>query len=190
MGELTKPEVRQLASDFQLPVAHRPESQDLCFLGSEDYRSFLLRYLEQPPSSGPIIDTHGNYLGQHRGLPFYTIGQRKGLGLSVGKPLYVIDKDVINNTLIVGDKEKTLKKNFVVTHINWIQGAAPAKDFELAVKVRYLSPFLKAHLKVLEDGSGLVELSQPYWDITPGQAAAFYQEKECLGGGMILQVRS
>lgn len=190
LGELTKPEVRQLASDFQLPVAHRPESQDLCFLGSEDYRSFLLRYLEQPPSSGPIIDTHGNYLGQHRGLPFYTIGQRKGLGLSVGKPLYVIDKDVINNTLIVGDKEKTLKKNFVVTHINWIQGAAPAKEFELAVKVRYLSPFLEAHLKVLEDGSGLVELSQPYWDITPGQAAAFYQAEECLGGGMILQVRS
>jgi len=190
LGELTKAEVRQLASDFQLPVAHRPESQDLCFLGGEDYRSFLVRHLENPPSPGPIIDTRGKTLGQHRGLAFYTIGQRKGLGVSVGQPIYVIDKDVNNNTLIVGSKEETRKKNFIVTRINWIQGAPPAREFELVVKVRYLSPFLDAHLKVLDDGSCLVELSQPYWDITPGQAAVFYQAEECLGGGMIQQVRS
>ncbi|RCK76018.1 MAG: tRNA-specific 2-thiouridylase MnmA [Anaerolineae bacterium] len=190
LAELTKPEVRQLASQFELPVSHRPESQDLCFLGGEDYRQFLMRHLEKPPSPGPIIDTHGNYLGQHHGLPFYTIGQRKGLGLSIGQPLYVVDKDVTQNALIVGSEDERQKRHFIVTRVNWIQGTYPAREFELAVKVRYLSPLLKAHLKVLEDNSCQVELLQPYWDITPGQAAAFYQTEECLGGGMIQQILS
>lgn len=190
LGELTKSEVRQLASEFQLPVAQRSESQDLCFLGGEDYRSFLTRYLEAPPLPGPILDTSGNYLGQHRGLPFYTIGQRKGLGISTGKPTYVVAKDVEKNTLIVGSKEETRNKNFKVVHLNWISGFPPSLSLEVLVKVRYLSPLLNALLRVGENGECQVELFEPYWDITPGQFAVFYQGEACLGGGMIQQVLS
>lgn len=190
LGEMTKQEVRQLASEYQLPVANRPESQDLCFLGGEDYRSFLERYLEQPSSPGPIIDLQGNYLGQHRGLHFYTLGQRKGLGISTGKPIYVVDKDVVNNTLVVGSKEDTRKRIFIATNVNWISGNPPNPDLDVSVKVRYLSPLLNARLMIIENNACRVELSEPYWDITPGQFAVFYQGELCLGGGMIQQVLS
>ncbi len=190
LGDLTKSEVRQLANEFQLPVAQRAESQDLCFLGGEDYRSFLMRHLDELPPSGAIVDTHGRYLGQHQGLPFYTIGQRKGLGISGGKPFYVVAKDLENNLLVVGSKEDTRKKTFTVTQVNWIGGNPSVSTLELTVKVRYLSPFLAAKLRIQEDGSCQVELSEPYWDITPGQAAVFYQGERCLGGGTIQIVLS
>ena len=102
LGEFTKPQVRQLARDFALPVAERPDSQDLCFLGEEDYRSFLLRRAPFAPQPGPILDRNGQVLGEHPGLAFFTIGQRKGLGLSSPHPLYVLEKDLKKNALIVG----------------------------------------------------------------------------------------
>ncbi|PWH16284.1 MAG: tRNA 2-thiouridine(34) synthase MnmA [Anaerolineae bacterium] len=188
LAELTKPEVRQLASEFQLPVANRVESQDLCFLSGEDYRTFLLRHMEKTAQPGAIIDTQGRLLGQHRGLAFYTIGQRKGLGINVGQPMYVIKKDVTNNTLIVGSREETRQSHFTVARINWIRGIPTEKEFDCTVKVRYLSPFLNARVKLFEDNSCHVVLAQSYWDITPGQAAVFYQGDECLGGGMIQTV--
>ncbi len=188
LGDFTKQEVRQLASEFGLPVANRPESQDLCFLGGEDYRSFLSRHLETPPAAGKIVDTQGNVLGQHRGLPFYTIGQRKGLEIQTAKPIYVIAKDQATNTLIVGEKNERQRKAFLVDKVNWIEGLPPSHPCEITVKVRYLSPLLPAQLLVKEDGTCLISLNEPYLDITPGQAAVFYQEETCLGGGIINQI--
>lgn len=190
LGELIKVEVRQLARELQLPVAQRSDSQDLCFLGGEDYRAFLIRYLDNPPSPGAILDTHGNYLGQHRGLPFYTIGQRRGLGISTGEPIYVVAKNVANNILIVGSKEETRKKVFTVGNVNWISGNPQHLILEVMVKIRYQSPFLEARVRVLENDTYQVELFEPYWDITPGQFAVFYQGDHCLGGGMIQKVLS
>ncbi|MCX8061601.1 MAG: tRNA 2-thiouridine(34) synthase MnmA [Anaerolineales bacterium] len=190
LGEFTKAEVRQWAFELNLPVAQRSESQDLCFLGGEDYRPFLRRYLDPPPPPGPIIDVNGNHLGKHNGLPFYTLGQRKGLGISTGKPTYVIAKDVEKNTLIVGSKDQTRKKVFKVGHLNWISDIPSSHTNNVSVKVRYLSPLIDARLQIFENGICQVELSEPYWDITPGQFAVFYQGEYCLGGGMILQVLS
>ncbi|MCS6907898.1 MAG: tRNA 2-thiouridine(34) synthase MnmA [Anaerolineales bacterium] len=190
LGELTKEEVRQLAIKFRLPVAHRNESQDLCFLAGEDYRDFLRRHLEELPPPGPILDTQGNYLGQHGGLPFYTIGQRKGLGISTGKPTYVVSKDVARQALIVGSKEETRKSAFTVARVNWISGFPPPLPAEATVKVRYLSPLLPARIHPAENDCYQVTLAEPYSDITPGQAAVFYQGELCLGGGTIHRVLS
>lgn len=190
LGEFTKQEVRQLAAELHLPVAHRSESQDLCFLGGENYRSFLTRYLATPPSPGPILDTQGNYLGEHRGLPFYTLGQRKGLGIQAGRTLYVVAKDIEKNTLIVGSRDETRKKSFTVRDLNWIATDPALYPLEVTVKVRYLSPFLSAKIEPVDGEFFRVELSEPYWDITPGQAAVFYQGDECLGGGMIHTILS
>ena len=126
LGELTKPEVRSLARQFDLPVADRPESQDLCFLGQGDYRSFLVRNAPEVQRTGQVFDLSGNILGEHDGLAFYTIGQRKGLGLSSAQPMYVIEKDMKHNSLVVGPQEALGKSDFDAVSVNWTDGVPPA----------------------------------------------------------------
>lgn len=187
LGELTKTQVRQLAMDYRLPVAAKRDSQDLCFLSGNDYRDFLLRNspLDSFPQ-GEIIHTDGTILGTHRGLAFYTIGQRKGLGIHSTKPLYVVAKDLTTNTLIVGEKERTLRNKFSVTSVHWIDSQIPSKALPLGIKVRYRSPILKGTVEMLTTDEALVQLETPYYDITPGQAAVFYDGEICLGGGIII----
>lgn len=185
LGTLTKQDVRKLAKDFALPVTERPESQDLCFLGSDDYRNFLLRQLPQVEKPGTIIDSSGNSLGQHRGLAFYTIGQRKGLGISSPHPLYVLEKDRQNNSLIVGKKEELTQSELIADNINWISGRPPTKPFISKVKIRYKSPYARARVSPLTEGSAHVAFDDPLHSITPGQAAVFYSQDICLGGGII-----
>jgi tRNA-specific 2-thiouridylase len=185
LGSLTKPRVRQIAQELGLPVAERADSQDLCFLGAQDYRSFLLRHAPEVDNPGPIYTFEGQLVGQHRGLAFYTIGQRKGLGISSPIPLYVLNKDKARNALIVGGAEMLGADCLSVTELNWISGETPLAPFKSQVKIRYKA--LAAWAQVTPSGMdrAQVKFDQPVRDITPGQAAVFYVDDLCLGGGII-----
>ncbi len=187
IGEYTKVEIRQLASHYGLPVAHRPDSQDLCFLGDEDYRDFLRRNLPDVAKMGPILNRKGEVIGQHQGLAFYTIGQRKGLGIASPEPLYVIEKKPTENGLVVGRLEELGKRDCLCEPFNWIAGAPPAQSFRAQVKIRYTASPTWGALTILENRQVQIHFDQPLRDITPGQAAVAYDEEVCLGGGLILE---
>jgi tRNA-uridine 2-sulfurtransferase len=189
LGDYTKDQVRQLARDFKLPVAERSESQDLCFLGNEDYRGFLQRHLPQVENPGPIQNRAGRELGRHQGLAFYTIGQRKGLGIASPVPLYVLDKDIASNTLVVGTQEELGKHELLAHGVNWISGSPPEGPFRAQVKIRYRARESWASVTPLEGSQVGVRFDEPVRDITPGQAAVFYDGDLCLGGGIIRAAR-
>lgn len=186
IGHLSKDKVRELARKFNLPSSDRPESQDLCFLGTSDYRDFLLRYAPSTRNPGPIISTSGEQLGTHTGLAYYTIGQRKGILVSSPKPLYVIDKDERNNSLIVGHIDQLGQQNLIATRVNWI--STPPQNFPIraSVKIRYKARLEPAEIQPLSGRNLSIRFDQPLRDITPGQAAVIYQENDCLGGGIIV----
>lgn len=182
LGKLKKEEVREIAQEQGFVTADRPESQDLCFLGGDDYRSFLADHLVATP--GAIEDNQGNLLANHSGLSNFTIGQRKGIGISGPAPLYVIDKDVERNTLIVGPKADLGRTQFTVRELNWVLGDFPTESNELSVQVRYRSPDVPARLKHRKHKT-IVATEKPLNNVAPGQAAVFYSGEECLGGGII-----
>ncbi|MGH2621300.1 MAG: tRNA 2-thiouridine(34) synthase MnmA [Anaerolineales bacterium] len=188
LGELEKDQVREFARELRLPVAERPDSQDLCFLGGADYRDFLRDTAGVSGTPGPIIDQAGLRLGAHQGLPDYTVGQRKGIGVSAAVPLYVIDKDFQRNTLVVGPREALARTAFSVDRLHWVAGRPPEPETCLSVQVRYRSAAVRARLQPNGDlTSAEIQLDEPLLQITPGQAAVFYAEEECLGGGVIFQ---
>ncbi|MFQ5921516.1 MAG: tRNA 2-thiouridine(34) synthase MnmA [Anaerolineales bacterium] len=182
LGQLKKERVREIARDLRFVTADRPESQDLCFLGGDDYRTFLAERLEASP--GAIVDKQGNPLATHGGLSNFTIGQRKGIGISGPEPLYVIDKDVQRNALIVGPKAALGRTHFTARELNWVKEAPPPADAPLVVQVRYRAPAVSARLEYFQDRAE-VFVDEPLTNIAPGQAAVFYDGDECLGGGII-----
>ncbi len=185
IGDYTKPEVRKMAESFGLPTASRHDSQDLCFLAGEDYRDFLKRH-GAGLRSGPILGTDGRLLGQHGGLANYTIGQRKGLGVTTGTPLYVLGKEPTTNSLYVGTRQELGSRQLTATDLKWTCGEPPAGSFRAAVKIRYTAREAAAEVEVLEGGTAVqVRFDAPQRDITPGQAAVFYDEDIVLGGGII-----
>lgn len=185
LADLTKKQVRKLAEEYALPVADRPDSQDLCFVGEGDYRDFLRKSNPSSLKPGPIIDLDGKPLGEHPGLADFTIGQRKGLGISSPEPLYVIRKDLKNNTLIVGSREYLGQGEFYVDKVNWISGEAPADPILANVTIRYKSREVPSTITPKNSDTVYIQLDSPLPDITPGQAAVFYQNDLCLGGGII-----
>ncbi|MFC2003411.1 tRNA 2-thiouridine(34) synthase MnmA [Chloroflexota bacterium] len=185
IGNLHKAEVRKIAAKLDLPAATRDESQDICFIPDNDYRSFITGHI--PLKSGDVVDTEGRVLGKHRGLACYTIGQRQGLGLASGKRLYVLKLDADNNRLIVGPEEQLLASTFVATNLTWVSGEAPAEALNLTAKVRYKSTEVTATLH-LNGRAARVMLHQPQRAITPGQSVVFYQGDAILGGGIIEDV--
>lgn len=187
IGEYTKDEVRRLAEQFNLPTASRPDSQDLCFLAGEDYRLFLRRQAPAMLRPGPILTRDGRVLGEHAGLANYTIGQRKGLGIASPRPLYVIEKDVVSNALIVGPEEELGRSEAVAGPLNWVGGEPPSDSFRAEVKTRYTAKEVPATVELLEGGlCARLRFDAPVRDLTPGQAAVFYQGDLLLGGGVIL----
>ncbi len=191
VGEYHKHDVRELAHKYDLTSADRPDSQDLCFLAGEDYRSFLARSAPETVRPGPIVDIHGNKLGEHQGLAFYTIGQRKGLGISSPLPLYVIEKRSNRNELLVGDAAELGSETLTAGEVNWVNGRPPAEhtgslEFDGEVKIRYKASPVAARIALLSDERVRVQFNCPLRDITPGQRAVFYQGERCLGGGTIL----
>lgn len=187
VGEFTKPQIRELARKFNLPVAERPDSQDLCFLADNDYRRFLVEHAPQVVRPGPIVDSSGKVLGRHQGLAFYTIGQRKGIGLAAAEPLYVLTTDPERNALVVGPVTGLGQTTMRVGRINWVGGAPPTQPFECTVKIRYKAAERPCTVTPLEGSRAGVALKEPARDVTPGQGAVFYDGDVCLGGGTILK---
>jgi tRNA-specific 2-thiouridylase len=186
LGEYSKSEVREHARSLSLPVADREESQDLCFIGNQDYHHFLLKHNIALPPTGPIVDMDGSRLGMHKGLAAYTIGQRKGIEISKPHPLYVIEKKFSENVLVVGSKEQLGRETFLIDRIHWIDGCGPAKPIRVHIQIRYKSPEMNAEITPISMDTAHVRLSEPLPDVTPGQFAVFYSGEECLGGGVIL----
>ncbi|MBI1856176.1 MAG: tRNA 2-thiouridine(34) synthase MnmA [Chloroflexi bacterium] len=187
VGEYPKTEVRKIAESFGLPTASRPDSQDLCFLAGEDYRTFLRRNAAQMLRPGEIVTRNGTVVGSHDGLANYTIGQRKGLGVASPVPLYVITKNAIHNTLVVGTQEELGLSELIVRDVNWLSGVAPTEVFRALVKIRYSAKEVEAWVRPFEDGTRVeVRFDAPLRDITAGQAAVFYDGNVMLGGGMII----
>jgi tRNA-uridine 2-sulfurtransferase len=187
IGEYPKAEIRKIAESFGLPTAKRPDSQDLCFLAGEDYRGFLQRNASTILHPGPITTRGGEVLGEHNGLANYTIGQRKGLGLASGFPLYVLAKDAATNTLMVGTKEELGSRELIATNVNWVAGEPLMAPFRAEVKTRYTAKEAWAEVTPLENGAKCqIQFDAPQRDITPGQAAVFYQADLLLGGGEII----
>lgn len=187
VGEYTKPQVRELAAARGLPTAARVDSQDLCFVTDGDYRRFLGEHAPEAVRPGPILDTSGRELGRHRGLPFYTIGQRSGLGIAAAQPLYVVRLDVERNALVVGPADELGERAFRTGEVNWVAGTPPGDNFEVEVQIRYRSQPVACAVTVLPDGGVRVEVSKALRDVTPGQAAVFYRGDLCLGHGLILR---
>jgi len=186
LGEFKKTEVRQLANEFGLSIADQADSQDLCFLGDHNYRDFLIRFAPQSIQPGPIMTTSQEIIGEHQGLAFYTIGQRKGIGVSSAYPLYVIQKDMHKNVLIVGSKEELGRKELETEKFNWISGMIPEKPFQAQVKIRYKSELTDAILEPIPGERVKIQFEKALRDITPGQSAVIYDGDICLGGGKII----
>lgn len=185
VGGYTKPEIRQLARDYQLPVAERAESQDLCFLADNDYRRFLREHAGPALRPGPIVRGDGTVVGEHTGLANYTIGQRKGIGVTGPEALYVIGTQPEANALVVGPAEALGQDHLTAARVNWVAGAPPTAPFRAQVKIRYKAAPAWATVTPRPEGRAAVQFEARLRDITPGQAAVFYDGSVCLGGGII-----
>ncbi len=185
LGTYTKSQVRALANELELKVRDKPESQELCFINDNDYNRFLMERIPKKIQPGPILDTRGNVLGTHRGIHFYTIGQRKGLGLALGKPMYVVKIDTRNNAVIIGDNTELLRTEFRVENLNFISQESLDTPIHVQVKIRYNDPGYWATLSQISSNEALVRFDEPRRAITPGQAAVFYDDDLVIGGGWI-----
>jgi tRNA-uridine 2-sulfurtransferase len=185
LGGYSKPQIRELAHKYGLKTADKPDSYEICFVPNEDYKQFIE---EEVPAgqrpAGPIRHTDGRVLGQHRGLPFYTIGQREGLGISVGRPLYVTGIETQSNTLVVGEKTEVYSKEMVVRDLSWVSGAAPSFPADVSIKIRSKHPEARGVLTSAPNGVHAA-FEEPQSAVTPGQAAVFYDGDIVLGGGVI-----
>ena len=190
VGEYTKPEIRKLATQFGLPSASKKDSQDLCFLSTNDYRPFLSQERPSMMKTGAIRLTNGRLVGEHKGLANYTIGQRRGLGIGGSHPLYVLELDSQRNTLIVGSKDELARRSFTISKINWQSGKSPPDSIRALVQIRYRARAYRARIDLLSNQIASVFLDEPLLAITPGQGAVFYDEDQVLGGGIIEKHRS
>lgn len=187
LGEYEKPVVRQMAEEAQLPVAHKPDSQEICFVENKDYAAFLRRYTGKDPIPGEFVDRTGTVLGKHRGIVHYTIGQRKGLGISFPQPMYVVGIDAENNRVILGTEGSQYSRALVAGDLNWIAFDKPPAELFVQARVRYQAQPAPAKLTPLPDGLVKVEFEEAQRSVTPGQAVVFYQDDLVVGGGTILR---
>ncbi|MGI6527623.1 MAG: tRNA 2-thiouridine(34) synthase MnmA [Caldicoprobacterales bacterium] len=195
IGGLEKREVRRIAEQAGLKTAHRKDSTGICFIGERNFKEFLGNYLPAQPGEIRSQDQPGRVLGRHDGLMYYTLGQRKGLGIGggygSGDPWFVAEKDLKNNILYVvqGDQNPALySRGLTAENVNWIQGQPPAETFSCQAKFRYRQPDQGVEVTVTGEGSCSVRFDKPQKAVTPGQFVVFYQGEECLGGGPIQDV--
>ncbi len=184
IGEQTKNETRQLATHYGLVTANKPESQDICFIPDGDYKSFVRRRAPQAVAPGQIKDTAGRVLGTHQGLAFYTVGQRKGLGVAAGHPLYVTQLDPRENTVVVGSREDLGTDRLQLQAVSFTNGRTLAAPLRTDVKLRYRGTNVPALITPLDDGGAQLDLLGP-GSIAPGQAVVFYAGEDVLGGGKV-----
>jgi tRNA-specific 2-thiouridylase len=187
IGELTKDEVKKIATELGLPAINRPESREICFIPDNDHAAFVKEHTAMAFEPGPIRDEAGRILGQHRGIASYTVGQRKGLGIAAAEPLYVTSIESEQNAVIVGTKEQTLGTELVAGSFNWIAIDPPEKTIEVKAKIRYRHTEAEATVTPQAGGIVYVKFSLPQTAITQGQAIVFYDGDKVLGGGTILK---
>ncbi|WP_028115261.1 tRNA 2-thiouridine(34) synthase MnmA [Ferrimonas senticii] len=194
VGELEKPEVRRIAEEQGLITHDKKDSTGICFIGERKFKDFLAKYL--PAQPGPIETTEGEVIGQHEGLMYHTLGQRKGLGIggmkdSGAEPWYVVDKDVARNVLIVGQGAKhprLFSKGLVANQLCWVDRKGPQQSVQISVKTRYRQQDVPCTVTPLANGEVEVIFDAPVSSVTPGQSAVFYHGDVCLGGGVIDRV--
>ncbi len=189
LGEMTKDKVRSIAESEGLPVAHRPESQEVCFIPDDDYKGFLLKHYPDAKRQGDIVDGDGNVLGHHDGVAFYTIGQRKGMGIAHPTPLYVNCLDAEHNRVIVGENSEVFSNGLIASDVNW-QAVNPPMSGEVlraSIKVRYGKRETAAGIEPIEGSNGKyrVMFDAPIRAVAPGQSVVLYDGDTLLGGGFI-----
>ena len=182
VGGMLKSEVKKIAAGLGLSAAEKRESQDICFVPDNDSRAFLAGHVT--PRPGEIMDIEGRVLGQHKGLVFYTIGQRQGMGIAAAQPLYVLKMEIATNRLIVGFKSQLYSDRLTAGCVNWVSGLSLENGAEVTARVRYRAKEAKATLQINRDKVH-VRFAEPQWAITPGQSVVFYQGEIVLGGGLI-----
>jgi len=191
IGGLTKPEVRRLAAEMGIPVAAKNDSQEICFVPNGDYAAFIDAYfrergLDRRATQGEIVDVKGEVLGEHGGVHHFTVGQRKGLGIAKGEPLYVIATEPARQRVVVGRNDDLLRAALTAKDVNWVSIAAPAASVRAQVKIRNKHKAAEATLTAASDGGTVeVRFDEPQRAVTPGQAAVFYDGDRVLGGGWI-----
>jgi tRNA-specific 2-thiouridylase len=191
LGEMQKPAVRSMAADHGLELAQKPDSQEICFIPGGSYSQFLKSYLDEqgrelPDSTGELVTAEGEVVGRHEGIHAFTVGQRKGLGISSPDPLYVLKIHPDSHRVEVGSDKDLLSRELVANRLNWVSLARPDGDIRVNIKIRHRHEPAPATLRVT--GEDLVEafFDEPQRAITPGQSAVFYQQDEVVGGGWIV----
>jgi len=185
VGGLEKNEVRRLAAERGLPTAEKAESQEICFVPDDDYAGFVERHAPEEDRSGPIVDRNGRLLGHHQGVHRFTVGQRKGLGVAARHPLYVLSLEASSRTVVAGQEADLETGRLTARDVNWLSIAPPTGPIRGGVKVRYRHAEASATIRPLPGGRIEAEFDAPQRAVTPGQAAVFYAEDLCLGGGWI-----
>jgi tRNA-specific 2-thiouridylase len=186
LGGMHKTEVRNLARKRALPAAERPESQEICFVPDNNYRSFLKEKAPQVFQPGDIVMTDGTVAGRHDGISFFTVGQRRKLGVAAGERLYVVRLETDTNRVVLGRQKELETGQMLVRDVNWIAIQELTAPLPVSVKVRYRSPFVPAVIQPAEQGIIRVLFDRPVPGVCPGQAAVFYQDQKVVGGGIIL----
>ena len=186
LGDLTKDEVRAIAAERGLPAADAVESQDVCFVGEGGYGPFLERYSGLAPRPGRIVDVHGREVGTHDGFWRYTVGQRRGLGVAAGEPVYVLATDAERNVVVVGSRDDLARTTIALEHVI----AHEVPDRALDVRIRHHGRPLRGHLRMTGDGTGEVVLEDAAEAVAPGQTAALYDEGRLVAVGTIVRTGS
>jgi tRNA-specific 2-thiouridylase len=185
LGELTKPQVRSIAADLRLPTADKPESQEICFVPAGDYRELLAERRGYLGEAGPIVDAEGLQVGTHTGYAHYTVGQRHGLGVALGEPIFVREVRPASNTVVIGRRGEIAARRFAVEGRRFVGGAPPSDRFGASVRIRHRGAEVACEVTLVGADRLLVETAEPVWAPAPGQAAVLYDGEECLGGGRI-----
>ncbi|MBO4277148.1 MAG: tRNA 2-thiouridine(34) synthase MnmA [Clostridia bacterium] len=186
LGALSKDEVRRIAEENGFANAHKPDSQDICFIPDGDVFSAIRRYSGVTPQPGDFINTSGKVIGRHEGICKYTVGQRKGLGIAAGEPLYVRSINAADNTVELCRGDELYSRRAQAKDINWCLGDAPRAPFNCGVRIRYRAPVSPAVVTPADDGTVIIEFESPQRAVTPGQAAVFYDGETVLGGGELV----
>jgi tRNA-specific 2-thiouridylase len=185
LGELTKPEVRRIAAELALPTADKPESQEICFVPAGDYRELLAERRGYTGEPGPIVDAGGAQVGTHTGYAHYTVGQRHGLGVALGEPVFVREVRPATNTVVIGRRDEIAARRFAVEGRRFVAGEPPGERFSASVRIRHRGTEAGCEVRLVGDDRFEVEVADPVWAPAPGQAAVLYDGEECLGGGRI-----
>jgi tRNA-specific 2-thiouridylase len=185
LGGMQKTAVREVAKSYGLTVADKPDSQEICFVPGDDYAAVVEQRAPGAIRPGPVVDTAGRTLGQHRGVHRFTVGQRKGLGISAPAPLFVVRIDAAAHTVVVGPREELLRARLAAADVNWISGAAPERPVRADAQIRYRHTAAPATVEPLGTTGAAVVFDAPQAAVTPGQAVVFYDGDEVMGGGWI-----